>query len=161
MLELREAVFEDLETLYDWANDPETRKNSFNAVPIAPETHRAWVHEKLSSPNVLLLIGVDLGKPVGVIRFEQGGDTALLHFTVAPESRGRGYGTAVLTRGVSYVFKTEFASRIRGVVKYPNSASLRCFRNAGFKHIEDSEVNGLRCAVFEIEASDLASAGKE
>ena len=39
---LRKAQWEDMDMLFQWANDVVLRKNSFSMVPIAYEEHIAW-----------------------------------------------------------------------------------------------------------------------
>ena len=42
MIYLREATIEDRDLLYEWANDPETRRASFNTDRINYEEHCRW-----------------------------------------------------------------------------------------------------------------------
>src|ERR1043166_10202171 len=57
--------------LWYWANDRQTRKNSFNSNPIAWSTHEAWCAENLGAPNVRIWILERQHVPVGQIRYER------------------------------------------------------------------------------------------
>jgi hypothetical protein len=50
-IEIRSAAKEDAEYLFKLANDPGTRKNSFNPKPIEWFEHKSWFSEKLQNPN--------------------------------------------------------------------------------------------------------------
>src|SRR5258706_3099130 len=70
-LRIRLASYDDALLLWQWANDPVARQNSFNSAAIAWDDHEAWYREKLASRNCrnwILEIG-DL--PVGQIRYDR------------------------------------------------------------------------------------------
>ena len=72
MLTYRTAQPADARLYFDWANDPDTRQQSFNSAPISLETHTAWFTRKLADPNALLLCFTnETGEPVGQVRFER------------------------------------------------------------------------------------------
>lgn len=156
MLVLRPAVFEDAEMLFAWANDPQTRAASFHPEPIEFEGHCRWLRKKLASPSVQMFIGTDGGRPVGVIRFDLEAGAAVLSFTVAPEARGRGFGAALVAEGTARILGEGFAAVARGCVRHDNAASRRCFVKAGFDRVQDAEVHGVPCAVFERRAPEPA-----
>jgi RimJ/RimL family protein N-acetyltransferase len=149
MITLRPIAMSDAARLYEWAMAPETRAQSFRSGTFDFESHCRWLTKRLASPDWMGLVAEDNGGPVGMIRFDRQDDRATPSFVVAPESRGKGYGTAILAAGARHVRATGFASRIWGCVKLTNPASLQCFEKAGFARREDSVVNGVRCAVFE------------
>jgi len=154
MITLRPIAMSDAARLYEWAMDPETRAQSFRSGTFDFESHCRWLTKRLTSPDWMGLVAEDNGGPVGMIRFDRQGDRATLSFAVAPESRGKGYGTAVLAAGAAYALKNGFAAKVRGIVKLSNTASLRCFIKAGFKRLPDAEVNGVPCAVFECDHAE-------
>ncbi|MBI4644486.1 MAG: UDP-2,4-diacetamido-2,4,6-trideoxy-beta-L-altropyranose hydrolase, partial [Deltaproteobacteria bacterium] len=53
---LRAAVKDDCRMLWEWANDPEVRKNSFSSDPIPWEQHVSWFESKLRDPGYLFFI---------------------------------------------------------------------------------------------------------
>src|SRR5438105_158086 len=72
----REARQADADVLWRWANDRETRQNSFSRSPIPYAAH------------------------VGQVRFDIADGVAEIGITVAPERRGRGYGKAMLQQAI-------------------------------------------------------------
>src|SRR2546428_13692444 len=113
----REARMADADVLWRWANDPETRQNSFNTSPILYEEHVAWLSQRLGSDATPTWIFSDGDVPVGQVRFDISGDVAEIGITVAPEQRARGYGRAM------------FDAAARGpAAPTPDGATGRCPR---------------------------------
>ncbi|MGH9508910.1 MAG: UDP-2,4-diacetamido-2,4,6-trideoxy-beta-L-altropyranose hydrolase, partial [Terriglobales bacterium] len=54
-LRLRRATEQDCRLLWEWANDPDTRANSFSSELIPWDDHQRWFRAKLSDPACLLL----------------------------------------------------------------------------------------------------------
>ncbi|MCA9563854.1 MAG: N-acetylneuraminate synthase family protein [Myxococcales bacterium] len=50
-LTARPATRDDLLTVFEWANDPTTRANSFISDPIPLETHTVWFESRLTDPK--------------------------------------------------------------------------------------------------------------
>ncbi len=131
---VRPVTREDGPLLLAWRNDPETRANSVHQDPVRPEEHEAWLARRLGDPRFLLLIGVDAaGSPVGQVRFDvdRMGE-AEASITVAPERRGQGYGTPLLSAGCAEAFRALGVRRIRAIIRPANVASRRIFEGAGF-----------------------------
>lgn len=58
-LYLREAVEEDMDLLYEWANDAEVRKNAFHTEQIPYDTHKKWFENLLKDTETLQYILVE------------------------------------------------------------------------------------------------------
>ena len=67
---VRMATLEDARPLWEWANDPITRKNALNSDDIAWESHLEWLPQVLGDPERLLMLGEWLGAPFGSCRFD-------------------------------------------------------------------------------------------
>jgi len=147
-VELRRARPEESVILLQWANDPETRRQSFRTDPIALEEHRRWFAEKIREPHVLFLIGMDQDTAVGTLRFEPDGDAALVNITIDPFRRGRGYGSDLLRAGVRFAVEQDYARRFRALVKATNVHSMKCFFNAGFSKVGEQFVAGIPVVVL-------------
>ncbi len=142
-LGLRRALAQDCRLIWDWANDPELRAASFSTEHIPWENHVHWYTAKLADPNCFLFIGVDgTATPIGLIRFEQNGREGLVSVAVSPSARGRGYGSALIIRGVEQFFIESKAEIINAYIKPDNPRSLRSFEKAGFKLKGMAEVRG-------------------
>lgn len=129
--EFRHATINDLMTYFLWANDPLTRKHSYNTAPIPLDQHRQWFLKKLIDANSFLYL-LEIGnEPVGQVRFDFNED-ATLSYVVAPEWRGRGFGSYLIAKGIQQLRKDLQASvKVIGYVKKDNVASNRTFLNLG------------------------------
>ncbi len=92
---LRSVDSGDRGLVWLWANDPQTRANSFNKSPIPWESHCRWFDRQTSAPDVRFWMLEDLAAPVGHIRYQAAadGELATIGFTVGVQYRGKGYGT--------------------------------------------------------------------
>ncbi len=137
-IKVRTATDEDRELLFEWANDPEVRKASFDTHEITWEEHCAWFERIMSAGNVLQYILEEDGKPSGQIRFAINKGNAEISYSIAPESRGRGLAACMISMGIMRARAekrdiSEFTAR----VKPDNVRSLEVFRHLGFD--EDPE----------------------
>lgn len=150
-LVLREARMSDAELLWRWANDRETRENSFTKASILYADHVAWLERRLASDATRIWIGTDDGVPVGQVRFDMTGGVAEIGITVAPEHRGRGHGKAMLTRAI-HRLREERGGRVRprASVLARNPASLRLFKACGFEEVGSDRRDGEQVVVLEL-----------
>jgi len=150
-LTCRPAKRADAELLWRWANDPETRRQSFTKATIPYEAHCAWLDARLGSPTCTILIFGDGGVPVGYARFDLVGDMAEISIAVAPEQRGRGYGRAMLAAALDRHREQRGARvRTRASVLAENKRSLRMFRASGFRDVDEmNSPSGERVIVLE------------
>jgi len=133
-IRLRDATTADARLLWLWRNHPSTRRWSFNKAEIAWEEHCQWLAARLSDERCLMYIAevADHGV-VGQARFSVSGEEAEIHVTVAPEHRGRGMGTAVISASCRRLFSEQpGVRRILARALPGNVASIRAFQKAGF-----------------------------
>lgn len=137
----RKAVKEDCNLLYEWANEPVVRQNSFNSERIKYEDHVEWFNKKLNSPDSYLYICMDEDKPIGQIRIEVEDGIGLINFSVDSGSRGMGYGKKMLNK-IAEVLKEDviIIEKLIGKVKPENAASRKAFEGAGYKLIKYDDV---------------------
>lgn len=132
-INLRPVTEADCDVLFAWANDAETRKNSFSSDPIPYEMHVDWFSKKMMSPTTYMLMAECKNSPVGLIRFEVSGTVAELSFVVARGARGQGVGSFLLRFGRRELLQLNPAiSVVTGKVKYGNIPSIKAFEKAGF-----------------------------
>lgn len=146
----RESVFSDAPLLYQWANDPDTRKASFNPRQISWQEHQRWLSQTLKDPLIHLYIVSQNSRPVGTYRLHIKNDRAFVSVSVAPHSRYQGFGALLLgllvkTAG-SLGTKTLIAQ-----VRTDNPASRRLFEKCGFKAVDKGVKNSLTFFRFELE----------
>ncbi len=157
-LSWRRVCMADAPLLWSWANDPETRRNSFTKGPIPYGEHVAWLEERLRSGTTYFWIFTDGVTPVGQVRCEVDGPTAEVHISVAPSSRGRGLGKAMLPQ-VLHLLREACGSRVRvrASVLENNVQSRRLFEACGFQQVGALERPAReRAIVFEWMASSPA-----
>lgn len=147
---VRPATTADARLLWLWANDPDTRKNSFSPEPIPWESHVEWLARKLACAETQIWILESEDEPVGVIRYKKiSPEAAEISYSVAARHRGRGFAAEILKMTFSLAVED---SRIRQVVGYvfpENVASIRAFQRAGYSCVAEKSVRGHACYVFE------------
>ncbi len=134
-LTIRKANAEDLMLVYNWNNDPEVRRQSFNPEPIPLANHQAWFGARLSDATTPIYIAEAKGVPAAQIRFTLQGSTATIGYLIAREYRGKGLGHVVLLKGVERLKHDHpEATLVEGLVQRENPASVRAFEKAGFAY---------------------------
>jgi RimJ/RimL family protein N-acetyltransferase len=83
-------------------------------------------------------------KPVGQVRFALDGKDAIVSFSVAPESRRRGYGKEILIKAAKELFNETTIEQILAYVKSENMLSLRVFQKAGFRQLKNVTFCGVK-----------------
>jgi RimJ/RimL family protein N-acetyltransferase len=131
---LRPATQADAQLLFDWRNDPVTRRYSTNTGEVTWHDHLRWLSASLSRSDRRLFIAEQGSHAVGTVRLDQGNNQSSLSWTIAPTHRGRGIGKATVERAVAQVgMPILFAS-----IKDDNVASIHIAEACGFKRISGS-----------------------
>jgi RimJ/RimL family protein N-acetyltransferase len=132
---LRVANEKDMLKLFEWANDEQVRKNSFNQDKIELQQHKIWFENKCKDSACLILVASVDQMDVGQIRFE-------IDFSINKEFRGKGYGSDIIKRGMVELFGIKpSVKKIIGKVKKGNTSSGKAFLKAGFKLAKNSVTN--------------------
>jgi len=127
-LMLRNARFNDCEILYQWANNPIIRNNSFNKENINYDDHKNWLIEKLEDHNCLFYILSIKGIPVGSIRFDiDNHHEATINYLIDPRHQKKGYGKKILKLGIEKAAEEYDIYSFIGFVKKDNIASNKIF----------------------------------
>lgn len=117
---LRPATWADSSHLLNWRNDPETRMNSRNSDPVDPDTHEDWLRRKLADEDCRLMIAEVAGRPVGTVRADLESDAWWLSWSIDPNERGKGYGSAMVAAMIARLH-----GRVCAVTKLGNLGSER------------------------------------
>ncbi len=156
LLTCRPARPNDSALYLDWANDPDTRRQSFNSSPIALETHANWFTRKLIDANALLLVFEnEAGEPVGQVRFERQPeadmpDEVVISLSVAASFRGQGLAHQLIRQGCAVCWETWGDVSIHAYIKPDNQASMRAFEQAGFTVLHEVNHNGVRSFIYRL-----------
>ncbi len=142
-IHLRPVSEEDFRLIWDWANDPVTRANSFESAAIPWEQHREWCESKVNNPRCSFWIAANknLGR-VGVVRFDRDDGEATISLSVDPQARGRGYGMEIIKRACDRLFQSSEVNLVRALIKPANKASIKAFERAGFHRDVGIKVKG-------------------
>jgi RimJ/RimL family protein N-acetyltransferase len=145
VVRLRRVTEADANLLLGWSNDPATRAASFHPDPIDRAGHVRWLADRLASPTTGFWIGETDGRPIGQVRVE--GDE--ISISVAPDSRGMGFGRALLASAVDEARRTLPVERLLAQVRLDNPASLVLFEGAGFVELGRALCAGVPCIELE------------
>lgn len=133
-LSLRLVRESDCRLLFAWADDPVARAASFHSAAISWENHSRWFAERLQDPQSVIYIGENAAdEPVGLVRFQIKGESALLSVNVAPEFRGQGWGKELIAFCTRALVRAYSVRRVNAFVKPDNQASVRLFEASGFR----------------------------
>ena len=126
----RRAGTGDARLLFDWRNDPRTRRASHNGDELDFGSHLAWLEAALASPDREIMVFEEEERPVGTVRVDREADgVAELSWTVAPEARGRGIAGRMVRAAADRLSREHV---LRAEVKEGSVASARVAEGAGF-----------------------------
>ncbi|MBO0949574.1 GNAT family N-acetyltransferase [Fibrella forsythiae] len=136
----RVATAADVRLYFDWANDPDTRRQSFHSAPILWENHEAWFAGKIVDPNALLLVfETDEHEPVGQVRFDRQTDgEVIVGISVDKAFRGRGLASLLIQQACEACRKKWGNVPISAYIRPDNQPSIRAFERAGFTDSHES-----------------------
>lgn len=143
----RLAETSDAKLYFDWANDPEVRKQSHSTDPIIWENHLRWFNKVVNS--ALMLIFFDGGTPVAQIRLADN----TISMSVDATYRVKGVATYMLKTLKDLLIKTQYKdlNKVSGEVKQENIGSIKAFENAQYRFDSVVNVNGGDCNMYFME----------
>lgn len=136
-LYLRPAGERDKKQIFDWANETQTRANSFHQEKISWEDHVKWYDFMMHSEDAQLYIAMDFMKPVGQIRLNIENRVGRISYSVDEECRGEHLGQKMLA-----LLEKETAGKVTRLiaeVKPENMASRKNFEKLGYELCEGRE----------------------
>lgn len=157
ILTLRDVTDLDRELIWQWANDKETRNASYSQTYISWDEHIRWFESvQRQKNNRFYILNNGNKKPVGQIRFARDGKNAIVSFSIAPESRRRGYAKEILIKAAKKLFNETNIEQILAYIKLENKFSLRVFQKAGFHSVEDVDICGVNSRKMILNRMDLS-----
>lgn len=134
LIAIRRAAPADRAMLFEWANDPVTREQSFSPRPIAWGEHCEWFADVLVRDGSLLYVATtSSGEPFGQARFDREvDDSAAISVTIAPVWRGRGLAGALIRQATARAVAESGFRVVHAYVKPSNERSRRAFAAAGY-----------------------------
>lgn len=133
---LRALSQEDKALMYHWANDPDTRNNSFSIDDIPYEKHSSWFDTKLHDSSATYYMCFYKGIKSGIVRFDRMENHSLVGINIAPEQRKKGLSSVFLQLATRMYFEMFPEAVILAFIKKSNIASVKSFEKAGFQFLE-------------------------
>ncbi len=130
---LKAAEESDMDILFEWANDPIVRQNSFHSERILYEDHKKWFYGILEGSGCRQYIYICNNEKIGQARITVNGFEAEISYSICPQKRNQGHGAKSLQLIYRQV-KEEFPQirKLIGKVKPENIASAKAFLHAGY-----------------------------
>jgi RimJ/RimL family protein N-acetyltransferase len=139
-MQFRRADAADCLDLLAWRNDPVSVAASLTGSSVKEADHRTWFARVCAAPDHILLIAERDGEKIGMVRFDRAGEEWEVSINLAPQARGRGLASRVLSGGISAAFPSDRPRPLLiARVKRDNPASWRIFGTCGFveERVED------------------------
>ncbi len=136
-IELRDVQPNDKERMRNWRNQPDVAKYLFTDHEISIEEHERWFNRISNDPAVKYWIIVVNDKDVGVVylyNIDKRHKRCYWAFYIAEEDvRGRGVGSTVEYKILSYAFDKLKMDKIYCEVLAYNEPALRVYKKFGFR----------------------------
>ena len=124
------------EKIWEWRNDPITRKMFINGDKISWEDHSSWYEKLLLDNCKKLYVGERKGIPLGVVRFDKYEINNYIYevsINISPDFRGKGVGKKLLMGGMKKLLEeVKDCKLIKAKVKKDNESSNKLFKSCGF-----------------------------
>jgi RimJ/RimL family protein N-acetyltransferase len=135
MLSYRKATNKDALLYFNWVNDSNVRKLSFNSSEIDLDGHMKWFKTRIEDLTCMMLVFQNEEKLyIGQIRIQKEADSeALIGISIAKEHRGNGYASEMLKMASDSFFENNRDYRINAFIKISNLNSKYAFEKAGFE----------------------------
>ncbi|WP_236892372.1 GNAT family N-acetyltransferase [Clostridium beijerinckii] len=123
------ASKKDCDLLFNWANDEDVRKNSFNSGKIIYQEHIKWFSNVINSNECFIFILKFKDISVGQIRINVKNKKAIISYSIDKNYRGQGLSMVMLNLLEQKIkdIDTNNIDKLVGFVKYENIASQKVF----------------------------------
>jgi RimJ/RimL family protein N-acetyltransferase len=141
---------------WEWVNDPKVRESAFNSSLITWENHQKWFNQKLDDADARMFIVTDSNNnPVGQLRMEGVGQTALIDISIDSKMRGKNLSVNILKNGLRLLFENPKWMIAEAWIKKTNKPSLSAFMRAGFTCIGEKVVNNQIAVGYSFKRHDI------
>lgn len=133
-IKIREANINDSLKLFEWRNHKKIKSSSRSSASITWTDHQLWIAMVLADKDRALLIGEVDDIPMGVVRFDIEGATAIVSIYLSPEGIFRGQGHNLLFKAEEWLKEHHTGVNIiEAEVLGENAASQRLFFGANYR----------------------------
>jgi UDP-2,4-diacetamido-2,4,6-trideoxy-beta-L-altropyranose hydrolase len=128
---LRALAPKDADAVFDWQQDPETRRFAREPRPPTRAEHGAWMVQACAAPDRLPVVVTLAGEPAGLLRLDRMPASGAFEVSIltAPGYYRRGLAAAALALARRLLPEADF----HAFVKPENAASHALFRAAGYR----------------------------
>ena len=132
----------DMLDVFELANDPVVRKNSFNSEKIELENHKKWFLAGLRNQNCYFYIIREDAGFVGSVRFDlEKENQFIIGIQISKQYRGKGLASEIIENSSLKFLDSKPNSKIIANIKEDNVGSLKAFLKVGYKVIGNSQKN--------------------
>ncbi|HBM16709.1 MAG TPA: UDP-2,4-diacetamido-2,4,6-trideoxy-beta-L-altropyranose hydrolase [Lentisphaeria bacterium] len=140
-LSLRLATESDMLNLFELANDPAVRSNSFNSNEIELNEHKKWFNRILESSESLLFIVEDNGIFAGQVRFDNRNNEIIISIGIHHSFRAKKYGAEILKKALVNLKKHwGSVNYVNAYIRPENIPSQKIFERAGFNCTDKNSI---------------------
>ena len=140
-IRIRIPTAEDVPLLDGWSRSPEFR-GEFNDFGLPPRSHAEKAETGfIDEMSGTVIVETDESVPIGSIDWRPAmygpppeSRAYQLGISLAPEARGKGYGSEALRLIARYLFEHTSVNRVEGSCDVENIASQRALTKAGFSY---------------------------
>ena len=144
---IREAKQEDCKEIFDWWNDPLTRKMMYDTAVVEWDLHQQWFNKVTSDENILLCLGYDDSGKIGVVRFDRKTELSFeVSINLNPDRRGEGLALDILAKSEDFFENMHGKKYLFAMVRVENIPSKKSFLKAAYVYNEDPPlgINGMQ-----------------
>lgn len=133
-IRVREVGANDVNSIFEWRNNPRIRNASKNAELIPFTEHKNWFNSTRKNKNVILLIGEFSDTPIGVVRFDFHENEAVVSIYLVPEEPlAIGMGATLLKKCEKWLMaETKMSVVLVADVLNANHPSEKMFLASGY-----------------------------
>ena len=133
-LTIKNADTNDCIDIFNWRNNPESRKMFLISRKVSWDEHKKWFKNSLLNPRKVLLICYDeIKEKVGIVRFDIENTQTLISINLNPSKRGRGLSRQCLTESIKFFISNyNLNGKIVAIIKEENIRSIKSFKSSGF-----------------------------
>ncbi len=132
-ISFRLTAKKDVYQYYTWANEAETRKQSFNSKIISISDHVNWFRKKIDCNQTLMIVMQDKKDLLGQVRFDIGTNDATISLSLDKKARGHRLSKTLIMGSVK-ILKRKYPriKKVTALVKKSNTPSRKTFSSLGF-----------------------------
>ncbi len=145
---VRKIQIDDIAISYEWANDIDTRINSFDSNSIKFDDHKIWFETKLSCSDSDYYMCYFEQKKSGLIRFDINNECSLIGINIAPQFRGMGLSRIFLNLCIKEHIQNYDFIEFVAFIKPQNVPSIKVFENLGFTRDSDVILNNQKALKY-------------